>query len=306
MNDEDARLTPEEEEELLGAVIRRTSGGACRRAEELLAERLDGKAPSRSLAPTPDSAAPESGVAANLLVGGNAADAALLESHLEHCAACAAIARSLAVAAETLPSLAAFDPGPSFTAAVLAATSRAEAEELRHVRIKPHATYVGASAAHVAERIATLWNSWLARPRFAFEVAYVATILILVIVGNPASRLQAASERTVVAAAAGFERAREAWPAAVARVTPSIEVPVSVRALRSTAGSLIAQRAASMGGLGGAWSRALAQWSVTWEWIRGTASGVAARAWEALKGIRDGVWQSFNGPATEPGRPVAR
>jgi hypothetical protein len=269
MNDEDARLTPEEEEELIGAVIRRTSGGACGRAEELLAE----FGPRRSAAPTPEDV--------------DSADLALLEAHLEHCAACAALARNLAIAAETLPSLAEFEPGPSFTAGVLAATSRAE-------------------PATFAERVAAYWHAWLARPRFAYEVAYVATILVLVIVGNPASRLQAASEQTVIAAAAGLERAREAWPAAVARVTPSLEVPASVRALGSATESLIAERAATSGGLGGAWNRILAQWSVTWDWVRGVASDAVSRVSSTLTSIRQAVSQWFNPPATEPGTPVVR
>jgi hypothetical protein len=273
MNDEDARLTPREVEELIGAVMRRTSGGACPRAEELLADW-----PRWSAAP------PEQEQGSGTMAAGD--EAALLRSHLEHCVPCAALARNLALVRETLPSLASFDPGPSFTGAVLAATSRA-------------------GPASFTERLAAGWNAWIARPRFALEAAYVATLVILLVGGNPAATLQAASERTASVAAAGIGRAREAWPGAIARVAPStIELPARVRALGgATAGA--AARGAAAGGLGAAWNRVLGQWSVAWYWLRGVASDMAGRVSAAMTAIRNTVTGWMNTPA-EPPPPAAR
>ena len=287
MKDDDARLTPEEEEELIGAVIRRTSGGACARAEELLAERqswsfaphLRGTADARrETRDTPEDAKLELCATPEA----SATELALLDAHLEHCSACAALARSLAVARDTLPSLASFDPGPSFTAAVLAATSRAE-------------------PVTVAERLTAWWNAWLARPRFALEAAYVATLLILVVAGNPAATLQAASSRTVNVAAASFDRARDAWPAAISRVAPAaIELPESVRALGSTTSGLVERGSVVTGGLTGAWSRALSQWAVAWGWLRGVAGDLVTRVSGGLASVQNLVGQWFNRPPTEP------
>jgi hypothetical protein len=305
MKDEDARLTPGEEQELIGAILRRTSGGACSRAEELMPEYaadLEVGAAGGSVAATGGPVA-----AGRSHSRAEADDLALLASHLEHCAPCRELARNLAVAAATLPSLAAFDPGPAFTAAVLQATSRAEVE-LSHVRLKPDAT---APLGHIRLKpdatYIPWWQAWLARPRFAFEVAYVATVLILLVAGNPASTLQAASGRTASAAAAGLGLAREAWPNAVSRVMPaSIELPASVRALGSVTGGVVERGGVATKGLSGAWSRALAQWSVTWTWVRGAAADLAVRVTGTLLTIRDTVARWVNQPATEPRAPAAR
>jgi hypothetical protein len=265
MNDDNARLTPEEEEDFVASVLRRTSGGACVRAEELLCADIS----EETFADIN-----EEGVGRSSRFALDVQDRALLEAHLEHCPACASLARSLAVLRDTLPHLASFDPGPSFTSAVLDATSRAERGTL-------------------VDRLADWWKAWLSRPRFALEAAYVATVLVVLVFGNPAATLQAASQRTVSAAAAGFDRAREVWPAAIAKVTPgAVELPASVRGLGSATTGVIERGAA--GALGAAWERAMRQWSVAWGWLRGVASnllGSASATWTHVRDVVEG-WMS--------------
>ncbi len=57
------------------------------------------------------------------------------------------------------------DPGPAFTARVLAATSGARAPEPSPWRRR--------------------WDALVTRPRFAFEAAYVLTVLLVLLAGNP-------------------------------------------------------------------------------------------------------------------------
>ena len=80
------------------AVVARTGSTACARARTLLGAAFD-----EPLA---------------------APDRTLVAGHLETCAACRAVAAALDEAATALPELAEVDPGPAFTARVLAATSR--------------------------------------------------------------------------------------------------------------------------------------------------------------------------------------
>ena len=58
------------------------------------------------------------------------------------------------------------DPGPAFTARVLAATS-------------------GARAAAAPAPWRRRWDALVARPRFALEAAYVLTVLLVLLAGNP-------------------------------------------------------------------------------------------------------------------------
>lgn len=96
-----------------------------------------------------------------------AIDCGLVESHLDHCQSCSALVAALARSAAVLPSFAALMPPASLSDDVLAATSRHRAEP------------------GIGERLA----AWLAqaamRPRFSVSVAYVATLLIVLILGDP-------------------------------------------------------------------------------------------------------------------------
>ncbi len=86
------------DQDLVGAILARTSGPACGRAQSSLCARIDGE-----LDPL---------------------DAALVDGHVAHCRECDALARALRSLAGDLPQLATADPGPGFVDAVLARTSR--------------------------------------------------------------------------------------------------------------------------------------------------------------------------------------
>jgi hypothetical protein len=117
-------------------------------------------------------------------------DRGLVDGHLAHCAGCAALAATLAETASVLPSFASLAPRASVVSDVLRATSRRPARPA------------------FGERV----SAWLARaaqrPRFSLEVAYVLTVLLLVVLGNPVDAFRDASVRvqprmSVVADAVG-------------------------------------------------------------------------------------------------------
>jgi hypothetical protein len=221
MKDDDLRLTADEAEKLVASVLQRTTGGACRRAEELLSDLAFGDP--------------------------------LLAAHLQHCARCSEMAIALRRAASVLPSLAAFDPGPAFTWEVLNATSR-----------QTHAAGAG--------RLAAWWRQWLARPRFAFELAYVATLLLVLLVGNPVETVQAASARTATVAARGLDRARTIWPSAVEVVGAEGRPAPGIGRLAAATREVLGEGAALRNNLDSVWGRALQAVSSSSGWLRGAAS----------------------------------
>lgn len=81
---------------LAADILRRTSGGACDSAEEMLA--------TRGETPLP------------------AAENSLLAVHLTHCDGCRALDRALAALERDLPTLCELSPGPAFVARVMAAS----------------------------------------------------------------------------------------------------------------------------------------------------------------------------------------
>jgi hypothetical protein len=141
-------------------VLERTSGPACGRAEHLLCDFVDGLLP--------------------------AGQAAVLADHLDHCAACRSLAEALRGMSDVLAGLATLDPGAGFADAVLARTSLAAAGRApsRSQRWR-----------ELPQRLAGAWDRLLARPRIGFELGYVGALLILLVFGNPAATVQAASER---------------------------------------------------------------------------------------------------------------
>jgi predicted anti-sigma-YlaC factor YlaD len=96
-----------------------------------------------------------------------AVDRGLVEGHLHHCQACSALAGALARTAAVLPSFAELEPPASLASAVLAATSRRAIEP------------------GIGERVAAWFERAAMRPRFSVGVAYAATLLILLLVGDP-------------------------------------------------------------------------------------------------------------------------
>ena len=130
---------------LVGRVLHDTIGTSpCERAQERLSAHLD--------------------------VPADAVDAQLMTMHLEHCAACTAMARTLALLRLDAPALATWSPDAGFVGDVLAATSR-----------RPQATW----AAGWRRR----WQQWTARPRLAWELAYGATLVVALLAGPPSAPL---------------------------------------------------------------------------------------------------------------------
>jgi predicted anti-sigma-YlaC factor YlaD len=101
-------------------------------------------------------------------------DRDLVGAHLVHCPACSALAGALVRSTAVLPSFAEIQPAASLADDVLAATSRRKVEP------------------GIGERLA----AWLARaamrPRFSLNVAYAATLLILVLFGDPVQAVRRA------------------------------------------------------------------------------------------------------------------
>lgn len=131
-------LSEREQEDLTREVLRRTSGPACGRARRHLY-------------------GPAAGARDRVLVE-------ILASHLEHCAACARIAETVAGFEALLPELREVEPGEAFTRRVLEAT-----------------VGCGAARAHATGRRRIPWDRLVLRPRFALEAAYLVTALMFAV-----------------------------------------------------------------------------------------------------------------------------
>ena len=146
--------------DLASAILARTSGPACGRAQEFLCDLVDG-----ALAP---------------------AEARLVESHVEHCPRCAALGATLAWMRMELPQMAELEPRPEVVPAILDAT----------VRVRPRRTAVRSALVAAAER---WWQHVVARPRFAWEAAYVATLIAVLLFGTPVSPFRGVPSRALAA-----------------------------------------------------------------------------------------------------------
>jgi hypothetical protein len=166
-------------------VLDRTTGPACGRAETLLGDRWD-----RDLATV---------------------DASLLQDHLARCPACRRLAVVLVDLRPLLAGMAAREPGPAFTASVLAATTgpaRAAAAPLRGYELW-------------ALRLqAALRRAWQ-RPRFALEAAWTAAALASLLVLSPLAPPQA-PEQLSRAVQAGAHAVPELVQAAERHVSAAI------------------------------------------------------------------------------------
>lgn len=104
-------------------------------------------------------------------------DEELVEGHLGGCSECRALAGALDALAIDLPRLSDLSPGESFVGAVLRRTLP--------WRVLLRRWWSRA------------WPRWVQRPRFALEAAYVATLVLLLIVATPGSPLEAMPLRAV-------------------------------------------------------------------------------------------------------------
>jgi predicted anti-sigma-YlaC factor YlaD len=202
-------------------------------------------------------------------------DRDLVGGHLDHCPACAELAAALAETASVLPSFAALAPRASLVPGVLAATSRRPVQPTFGER-------VSAWLAHAAER-----------PRFSLEVAYVLTVLLLVVLGNPVNAFKEASVRVqprvsvVRAAVSGpIDRLR----ARGEEKLTSVERAIAPKA--ESAGSVAAGRAL------------LWQWWQTY--VDAPVRSLLSWASEWAARLADAVGKAMSGSASEPPPPAAR
>lgn len=100
--------------------------------------------------------------------GGDTPENRELREHLARCPECAATAGILKELETALPDLAEIDPGPSFTRNVLRATSSAR----------------GAGAGPERKTVREIWFGLVRRPRFEWEAAYVAALLLVFVFGG--------------------------------------------------------------------------------------------------------------------------
>ena len=96
-------------------------------------------------------------------------DGDLLASHLNHCTDCSRLASVLAECQDMLPEMALLEPDAGFVDDVLCVTAR---------RIKPY------SAITNFHQLSGWWHRLVRRPRFAFEVAYLGSLVFLLALGS--------------------------------------------------------------------------------------------------------------------------
>jgi hypothetical protein len=183
-------------DDLTRRILAATTGPACPRAEDLLAARCDA-----SLDPL---------------------DAALLEGHLGRCAPCRELAAALEFALPALPALAQRDPGPAFTAAVLARTSRRPATGL----------------VPALERLTLAATALMQRPRFALEASWVGAALVAVLIWSPLAPSGASQQ-----AVAAVQNGGAVVPQLVRASVPEIEeeVDAALQELRERASFVVAR-----------------------------------------------------------------
>ena len=146
-------------------------------------------------------------------------DRDLVAGHLSCCAPCAALADALARNAAVLPSFAVLTvPGP-FVFGVLAATTFRPAEP------------------SVFDRLGGWLRRAAMRPRFSLEVAYVCTLLLAIVFGNPVKAFKETASRAEAYAQPRVDVAveRMAAPLAAARSTGQTVVGKTVGRFSSAA-----------------------------------------------------------------------
>ena len=166
-----------------------------------------------------------------LLADAAAARGADTAAHLAACPECRAFAEALGEGAAAWLA----EDASAFGDGVLARTSAADAlvAELRELAdMDPGPAFTARVLAHTSQRPAPerWWAGWLAawralarRPRFAWEVAYVATLCWVLVLGNPvgavewgAQQVNTIARHRIVPAASTLVQDLEAWRAAFA------------------------------------------------------------------------------------------
>lgn len=160
------------QDEFVRNVMNRTSGSPCQRAHELLP-----------------------GLAGNEL---EELDRQLVQAHLEHCEPCRSVAVTLGWLGDLLPRMAVLDPGPDFTAAVVARTTGAHSSAEKAVRAGHTIGPAG-----LMDRIGRWWEKQILKPQFAMQFAYVATVVLVLLTALPVSPFRGAPEKALATMQAG-------------------------------------------------------------------------------------------------------
>lgn len=206
-------------------------------------------------------------------------DRDLVAAHLEQCAPCRDVAADLGALSMALPDLAVLDPGPGFTERVLAVTSR------RPAAARGVAWWRGR------------WAVWVARPRFAWEVAYVATLCWVVVLGGPVTAWEwSASKVAAVAERPLPERV--------------LELRVDVPSLKTALVSEAAPRVGAVEGMAARLAgRMVDLWRTGAAWIERLADQVRVAlgaAWQRALTWFGEMWKDEPDARTEPGRGAVR
>jgi hypothetical protein len=194
-------------------------------------------------------------------------DETLVLGHVASCSSCAEFRVELAAVRQALPLLAELDPGQWFAEQVYARTSRQSPAERQ------------------AARWAAAWARLVARPRFAFEVAYVCTVLLVVAFGRPLS----AMDWTTAPAAA------------VERVTSASSVRLAKAKVDGLRTNLRAGAAETGRGLAGGGEVTVAKAESSWQRLTGALMSRATAVLDAVTSTWHAVvtwWQHWFGPAT--------
>ncbi len=198
-----------------------------------------------------------------------AIDRDLVGGHLEHCPACSELAAALAETASVLPSFATLSPRYALVPAVLAATSRR------------------AEQPTLGERVSAWLSRAAARPRFAIEAAYVLTVLVLVVLGNPVSAFKDAS----VHVQPRITVLRSAVAAPIEKLRVAGEEKLNA----------IGQAIAPKGKPAGATDSArIALWQWWQAWVDGPVRSFLSRASTWASGLVDAAWKAMGGRDGEP------
>lgn len=190
----------------------------------------------------------------------------LVRAHVGRCNACARLLAALEESRQVLPSLAELEPPPGFATRVFALTSR-------HTR---------------QPSLARWWQRILARPRASLELAYVATLLLVIVFGNPVSAFNEARDRA--------EQLAGSVP--LARLTAPAAEGVAGTVARwiggiATAANAVADRIAAR------WRDALALLASVEKTIAGAIDWVKTADWKQI------VAPTHAPPQQQPARPSA-
>ncbi len=220
----------------------------------------------------------------------DAFDRELIDSHLARCQPCRRLAGALALAGSVLPSFAEIPPPASFAPAVL-----------RETCDRPEAP-------HLSERVGGWVQRAALRPRFSLEVAYVVTLVLVLLLGDPVKAFRKASAEGTAYVQPRVELAAQRVVAPLDRAVTFGSHTLSAVATRTSA-------------LRGVWddvmAHALAWWSrYVVEPVRAAIAAVVAWVRIALGVIRNAtrtlgldverIIPSRSRPATEPSRAAVR